>query len=297
MKDSISIAFVIPSFNRKLLLTGLLNQLALIAKEPAFQISIIVVNDGSSDGTEECLQNQYPEITQVLGTGDWWYTKSINEGIKAAMEYNPKFIMALNDDMKIPETFAKKLSEIIPSIENTMVKCAEKDIESGSYTYLGEYIDLKYHLGSKYYVDYPDEVINKKFIEMNCGHGRGLLFPSKLIYEAGLFDERFKQYYSDMDFTLQAAKKGYRIVLYPDFFIYDHTELTGSTRYEKKPSLKSFVKRLITPTSPSYLPAVVLFNYKNAQKGYFLIRCTLNCSKVIGGYLKRYLKSRLSPGK
>ena len=71
------IAAIIPTFNRKDYLKVLLSQLQNQNKE-RFTLEIIVVVDGSTDGTLEMLENEFPEVHIVKGTGDWWYTKSMN---------------------------------------------------------------------------------------------------------------------------------------------------------------------------------------------------------------------------
>jgi GT2 family glycosyltransferase len=293
--NSASIVFIIPTYNRIELLKKLLLDLSILSRNAPYSIRIIVVNDGSTDNTSNLIKMYYPEIIIIEGSGDWWFTKSINKGLEIALTLNTEYIFTLNDDIRFPKNFGDMLNSVLPLRKNTIIKCAEKDIYTGNYTFLGGDIDLKYE-NSKYYVDlYKDTVLEK--LESTFGHTRGLLFPKRLIEEIGLLDIRFKQYFGDVDFVLQAQKKGYKVIVYPELYINSYIELTGSTKFENTRNLLNSIRRLFQKTSPSYIPSIVLFNYKNAKPGFFIIRCTINLVKVVFGYYIRWMTNELPRGR
>lgn len=284
-----TICAVITTFNRIGLLENLLSDLREADKTINGKIKTIVVNDGSTDNTNNLIRSNFPEVTVINGTGDWWFTKSINEGIQKALEINPDYILTLNDDVRLPTEFTQRMDQILPLPKKTMLKCAEKNINNNEFTFLGGYIDLKFEKNYWLHTNKPaKENPNIDLLESNYAHTRGLLFPTSLINEVGLLDGRFLQYLGDIDFTLQAVKKGYRIQIYKSLYIYNNIELTGSTKFETKRSFRKGISRLTAPTSPAYLPSVVLFNWKNAKRGYFLIRTFIHAFKVSSGYFKRW---------
>lgn len=68
----IKISVTIPTFNRKDYLKILLFQLENQKLNVNINLNIIVVNDGSTDGTSEMLTKELPHVTMILGNGNWW---------------------------------------------------------------------------------------------------------------------------------------------------------------------------------------------------------------------------------
>ena len=77
---------IIPVFNRK---DTLINCLTLLRNQTFTDFTTIVVDDGSSDGTSGVLKSDFPEVKIVAGDGSWWWSKSINEGIKLRSKASP----------------------------------------------------------------------------------------------------------------------------------------------------------------------------------------------------------------
>ena len=68
MSNSIDLCIVIPTFNRKKQLSVLLYQLKAQRLEDV-NYKIIVVVDGSKDGTLELLSSEFPEVIVIYGAG------------------------------------------------------------------------------------------------------------------------------------------------------------------------------------------------------------------------------------
>ena len=64
-----------------------------IYKQTNKNFIVIVIDDGSTDGTGEMITNEFPEVILLKGDGNLWWTKAINLGIKHALKYNAKHIL------------------------------------------------------------------------------------------------------------------------------------------------------------------------------------------------------------
>ena len=97
------LCIVIPTFNRKEQLFQLLSQLQK-QKLSNVHFGIVVVVDGSTDGTTEMLRSDFPTVSVVQGDGNWWFTRSMNEGCKYAIDQlNATLILTSNDDLVLPD--------------------------------------------------------------------------------------------------------------------------------------------------------------------------------------------------
>src|SRR5882672_5699501 len=94
------IGAVIPTFNRKESLRKCLQCLkAQVRGDTPWSLVIIAVVDGSTDGTIDMLEKEFPDVEVVTGNGNWWYTKCINEGVKRAKALHCSLVLTLNDDL------------------------------------------------------------------------------------------------------------------------------------------------------------------------------------------------------
>src|ERR1035438_10494703 len=104
----IRIVAIIPTFNRKNHLKDILNDL-YNQELNNYTMEIIVIVDGSTDGTLEMLKTEYPDVNIIQGNGNWWYTKSMNEGFKFGLKLKADFFLTLNDDITINSEYIKIL--------------------------------------------------------------------------------------------------------------------------------------------------------------------------------------------
>jgi len=70
---------------------------------------VIVVDNGSQDGSVEMIRKKFPEVHLIINEQNLGYVKGNNQGIKFALEkFNPDYIVLANSDI---EFIQKKLVE------------------------------------------------------------------------------------------------------------------------------------------------------------------------------------------
>jgi GT2 family glycosyltransferase len=91
------VAVVAPVFNRREITLQCLRSLARVA-QTNIELDIVIVDDGSTDGTTSAINSEFPYVDVVQGTGDLWFTGGTNVGVRRALERDPDYVLMINDD-------------------------------------------------------------------------------------------------------------------------------------------------------------------------------------------------------
>ncbi len=96
----IKYSYIIPTFNRK---TLLLETIASVLKQVRDDYEIIIVDDGSSDGTESAFNSVYSEAKNIS------FYRKVNEGVSVARNFGAlkakgKYLIFLDSDDLISDT-------------------------------------------------------------------------------------------------------------------------------------------------------------------------------------------------
>ncbi|HBL15034.1 MAG TPA: glycosyltransferase family 2 protein, partial [Cyanobacteria bacterium UBA11162] len=111
------ISIVIPVRNRKEYTKNILSEIQTQISEISQNgISIIVVDDGSTDGTTQIISSEFPQVHLIQGDGSLWWTGAIKLGMEYALDQLASdYIIWLNDDIFLREDFIEKAIEICTS--------------------------------------------------------------------------------------------------------------------------------------------------------------------------------------
>lgn len=247
---SLDLCVVVPTFNRK-------NELATLLKQfkqqyvKGIEFKIVVVVDGSTDGTLDLLSSEFPEVIVVKGDGNWWFTRSLNEGCKYAVEVlRSKLILTINDDVQIPDNYLETiLGNYYKSDPNSIIGSSSYSVTSPRIiTFSGfkkqNRLRLKYYkyIPSFTYME-PGEL--KGIVTTVTLPTRGMLVPSGIMKSINYLDEKtFPQYNSDYDFVLRAAKKGVKIYVSYDAYVFENMQLTSSGNPRLTKSFKKYLHNI-----------------------------------------------------
>jgi GT2 family glycosyltransferase len=97
----VRVVAVAPVHDRRDITLRWLRALA-VADRGGIDLSCVVVDDGSTDGTAEAIRSEFPAVAIVHGDGTLWYTAGTNRGLEAALARDPDYVLAMNDDT-LPE--------------------------------------------------------------------------------------------------------------------------------------------------------------------------------------------------
>jgi GT2 family glycosyltransferase len=158
---------------------------------------VIVVDDGSTDGTREAIEAEFPDVIVLAGDGNLWWAGGINVGMKSCYKSGYGFFFWLNDDCRPhPQTLEKML---LFSQRNHGV-CTAVSVTPSGYSYGGF---KKTAWGLKR--------VNSG--ECDTFGGNCVCFPASVIDRVGYLDAvHFPMDPADADYGLRVKKAGYPVV-------------------------------------------------------------------------------------
>ncbi len=182
---------------------------------PSIDLHIIVVDDGSTDGTADAIRSDYPETEIVKGDGTLWYTAGTNRGLSAALKHDPEYILAINNDQIFDENCILE-----------MVSCAEKHPRSVIGSLLLNWdtphrlfqVSPRFELlsgGFRHWYKQTIWTIPEKPWEVEIIVGNCVLYPATAVREVGLMDEESLVQYGDAEYTPRMRRSGWKLLIEP----------------------------------------------------------------------------------
>ncbi len=182
---------------------------------------IIVVDNNSSDGTEESLRGEFPGITVIQTGSNLGYTGGNNRGIEYAVAEGADYILILNPDTVVANTHF--LDEMIDyteahpdvGIAGPRVFLREEGVVQntvlfppGLWQNIINWVIYRVKPGSLEFSG--DEVIETQVLNGVC-----LLMRVECLRKIGFFDENIFMYIEDADMDYRAHRHGWRVRYLP----------------------------------------------------------------------------------
>jgi GT2 family glycosyltransferase len=275
------ICIVIPVHNRKKFTRACLLSLESQTIPADF---IIVVDDGSTDGTKEMLYNEFPEVILIQGNGSLYWTAAINLGIRAACSMKADFILTLNNDTVASLDFVEKMmmhTEYSPSI---LLGALDIDIKNKKPYYGGEIFNWRTG-ASTYLLDVLNEEDQHGLHEVSLFPARGLLIPRIVFETIGIFDEKqLPHYMADYDFTQRARNSGFKIYCNYDAKLFTYPEEGGDHKIRETKTMKNYFKHLFSIKGGGNLKNFTIYAIRNCPPIDIIFALFSGYSRRIGGF-------------
>ena len=212
--ECVRVEIVAPVHNRKEITLLCLRSLFRL-NTSGLGVHIVIVDDGSTDGTSEAIAARFPDVEMVQGDGNLWYTEGTNVGIRAALKHDPHFVLMINDDAVFDEDFLKFMVETALKYEGSIVgsllllwDTPHKLFQVAPVwdTWLGDWR----HWEQQTVWTIPAKPWTVDVIVGNC-----VLVPAKAFAEGGLMDSAKYPNFGDAVFTPKLKRLGWNLLIDP----------------------------------------------------------------------------------
>lgn len=224
---------LIPTHNRKNILCATLAMVR--AQLPAEIARLVVVDAGCSDGTREAVAAQCPSAEVVQGDADMWWTATVNHGLKyiAVTARAGDRIILMNDDVDLDDQALTNLvagARLEPRALIGAVNLVQEGNDAPRVYFCGGRYDLRF---ARHKADVPQGKIwytpETRFLETDFLFGRLLIIPWEAFEKGCRFDaDTFPQYCADEEFSFDAKRRGFKVLVDSQSLVYVNTETTAS---------------------------------------------------------------------
>jgi len=248
---------IIPVHNRQYLTRSCLYSL----KNQTFQkFKVIIVDDGSTDGTGKMVMDEFPEVILLKGNGNLWWAGATNIGVEYILKHakDDDCVITLNDDTIVHPDYIQTLVSSATKYPRSLIGSIAVNDEDESvivdagvrinwltakYTNLGK--GQKYNIILK-----PLSLLQR----VDVLPGRGTLIPVRAFRDVGLYDaKRMPHYGADYEFSRRANIKGYDLLINYKAIVICKVKFTGLNNRVNKINLGDLIKSFFSIRSPNNL--------------------------------------------
>ncbi len=238
-------------------------------KEQTFKdFQILVVDNGSTDGSIACVRENCPDARVIALDKNYGFSKAVNVGIRHS---KTPYVILLNNDTKADPHYIEEMVKAIErsprifSVSSKMIQMYHPDLIDSAgdlYTLTGWGVCRGVGRPVSNYVE-NDQVFSA------CAGAS--IYRRQVFKKIGLFDENHFAYLEDIDIGYRAKIFGYQNMYCPTALVYHVGSGTSGSKYN------SFKVRLSARNN-------IYLNYKNMP----FLQLAVNFLPLLGGYLLKY---------
>jgi len=239
---------LLPVHNRKEITRQFIN---CLKKQTFKNYHLVVIDDGSTDGTAQMIREEMPNATILKGNGKLWWAGSLQRGInwlkKNALDNDS--VLIINDDVIFKSDYLKMGVKLLDENNEMIIGSKAYSMQTGELVDSGVMIEWR-----------PLRFLSAEdSININCFSTRGIFLRMITIKKIGNFHPFLLPHYiSDYEYTYRAHKKGIKIITDNILYLYKN-EITTGYKNIKYLNLRDFIKKYFSKKNPNNIFYLIIF--------------------------------------
>lgn len=222
----------------------LMECLSSVLKQTYSDYEVIVVDNGSTDGSQEYIRSNFPSVNLICNGQNYGFCKGNNIGIKAA---KGEYIVLLNNDTFVEPDWLEQLYGCMVS-DRQVGFCASKLLFYSERELLDAAGDGFSVCGAGYkrgHLEDTEKYDKDDYVFGACAGAA--MYKKEMLDKIGLLDEDFFVAYEDSDLSFRAQLAGYKC------------------KYASKAKVYHKVNSTLGTLSETY----VFYGHRNVEYTYF----------------------------
>jgi GT2 family glycosyltransferase len=179
---------------------------------------VVVVDNGSDDGSPETIASLFPQVTLIKTGKNLGYAGGNNVGLRHALASGAQYFLLLNNDTIVD-------ANILTAFVEASAAMADSGILSAKIYYHSEPRKLWYagvrlekplrvvHVGQG---QIDDETRYGSIVETEYACGCALFAQTDIVRKVGFLDEQYFLVYEEVDWCYRAKSSGYKSFVVPN---------------------------------------------------------------------------------
>lgn len=214
------VSVIIVNWNGKVNLKECLDSIFKVKYSP---LEVIVVDNGSTDGSVDLIRRKFPSVKIVEAEKNLGFAQGNNLGYEKS---TGKYILFLNNDCIVTDNFLSKLVLFLkknPSvgvIQPTILFYRPNTPLHNKINSVGSFFIKS---GFLYHQDYGKKFVKEKYhkpFEVFSAYGACFLAIKEVIEKVGLFDKDYFAYFEETDLCHRVWLAGYSVMTYPSAHVF-----------------------------------------------------------------------------
>ncbi|MDP4265924.1 MAG: glycosyltransferase [Bacteroidota bacterium] len=250
--ENTCVYIIVPIHNRIKITEIFIN---CLLKQTYKNYHLLLIDDGSTDGTEIFVKKMIKSLTLIKGNGNLWVGGCFQKGYKWLINNakgSDSIVLLINNDTYFEENFLETAVKLMDINSQSILLAKAYDLNSGILFDQGKCIDWKRFKINDATPENP----------ANCFSTRGLFLRFSDMLKIGEFHNILLPHYGgDYEYTIRAYRKGYKLITDENLKLWITNEPTGiQNKYSRTIfSLKNNVFSKRNPMNPYYLTIFLIF--------------------------------------